>query len=307
MKLEKNMGSRNYILGGGISGLIFSFYNPDFTVISPDVGGQITQGLHQMTWIHKTDETKKLLSDLEVKCSEDIIKIGYYCQGEVRSTCNYGLAGKIIKKKMSEWNFTSREFKVKDTTLSVPGNTIEIYRCNLNEVISKLSKCARVVNDYINFIGNRVISGIDGIFEYDELVSTIPAPVFWNSYQTPIHLHEFKSSPVTFIISYLCPAWYNDDYEMVYVANELYHTRVAKRSHSEYIYEYTGIMPGDVFTSLYGGKVEKHYVNAYGRVHSRENNPPNNRIIFLGRFAQWKHGSKIQDVIKKAINYRKER
>lgn len=30
-----------FIIGGGISGLIYGFYNKDYQIISPDVGGKL--------------------------------------------------------------------------------------------------------------------------------------------------------------------------------------------------------------------------------------------------------------------------
>ena len=35
--------SEKYILGAGISGLICKYFNPEYKIISPDIGGQLTK------------------------------------------------------------------------------------------------------------------------------------------------------------------------------------------------------------------------------------------------------------------------
>ena len=53
--------SNQFIIGGGISGLIFAHYNPEFKIISPVIDGQFNT---TAPWLHLTEETLSLVTDL---------------------------------------------------------------------------------------------------------------------------------------------------------------------------------------------------------------------------------------------------
>ena len=38
---KRHVQSQKFIIGGGIAGLIYGFYNRDYQVISPDIGGKL--------------------------------------------------------------------------------------------------------------------------------------------------------------------------------------------------------------------------------------------------------------------------
>lgn len=295
-----------YIIGGGISGLIFAFYNPEYTIISPDIGGQMTHGMHAMTWIHDTEETRKLLTDLDMSYSFTKTLMGYYYDGQVHDDCNDFANSKIIKKKMSDWTNVTDDFQIKDKTLSVPETFINTLSTDFDELLKRLSKKVKVVNDYVTGIDSKKIYGQNGEYYYKSLVSTMPARLFWKAWTMDGNAFlekspDLKSTPITFIVSELKYPWYDDKYEMIYIAEDYYFTRVSSRK-NEYVYEFTGIMPEDVFKKLYSENVSKYYINKFGRIHTSENKPPQDNIIFLGRFAEWHHSSKIQHVIKKSLN-----
>ena len=62
-----------FILGSGISALIFKYFNPSYKIISPDEkpGGQLTKHNNLLTtfYIHNTLETRELLNNLKIKLS----------------------------------------------------------------------------------------------------------------------------------------------------------------------------------------------------------------------------------------------
>ena len=56
-----------FVIGGGISGLIFAYYNRDYQIISPDIGGKLRNDyLTSTILLHDTPETKRLISDLKL-------------------------------------------------------------------------------------------------------------------------------------------------------------------------------------------------------------------------------------------------
>jgi hypothetical protein len=293
--------TKKFVIGGGISGLIYAFYNPEFIIISPDVGGQMTHGMYSMTWIHDTPETRQLLNDLKIPFKETTTLMGYYYNKKINENCDDISNIKIIKKKMSDWTNFDNNFEIKDKTLSVPETYIKTLETDFSEVIKRISKKVNIINDYIIKIDKDKIYGQNGEYNYSSLVSTMPARIFWNNYQGEKNIPDLKSTPITFIVSKHKFDWYDNKYEMVYIAEDYYFTRVSYRNSGEYVYEFTGIMPEDIWKKIYSPDVIKYYINKFGRIHSIENKPPQDNIIFLGRFAEWKHSSKIQNVIYKSL------
>jgi len=297
--------TKKYVIGAGISGLIFAYYNPEYTIISPDVGGQLLAGTHSLTWIHDTPETRQLHNDLKFEFVPTKTLMGYYYDGEVHDFCPLNINTKIIQKKMSDWYASIVGFEIQDRNLSVPENYIKTLKTDFGKIVDRLASTAKIIDDKIEIITPTKLIGQKGEYEYDEIISTIPANAFWSIYKdermatcTP----KLESKPVTFITVSVKPEWYDDKYEMIYFAEDFRHTRVSLRGYKKYTYEFTGIMPQDIFEEMYKVPVEKYSINKFGRVYSAINEPPTDKIKFLGRFATWHHGSKIQDVIRFAIN-----
>src|SRR3990167_7985279 len=97
--------TKKYIIGGGISGLVFQFYHPEYTIITPDIGG-LFKSAH-IAIIHDTSETRHFLKNLGYENIEKLAKksyIGYYNKGWISDVLSPILNLLIIQKKMSEWN-----------------------------------------------------------------------------------------------------------------------------------------------------------------------------------------------------------
>lgn len=294
-----------FVLGGGISGLIFSYYNPEFTIISPDIGGQLMNGVYNMTWLHRTSQTEELIKELGLDYEIHKTQIGYYSNGEIFDACSSEMNSRIIKRKMSMWNDTDDNFKVLDTTLSVPENFIDTISIDFLKVIDKLKTKVKFIEDKIIEIDlvNRLRSSTND-YRYDELVSTIPANLFWLIYKGITIKPTLNSIPVTFVVTKIPPVWYNNQFEMIYISDSQFYTRVSKRD-NDYVFEFTGVMPKEVFEKLYPDcKIEKYFINRSGRIITSENKPPQDNIHFLGRFAEHSHPSKIQDVIRFSKDYK---
>jgi hypothetical protein len=148
------------------------------------------------------------------------------------------------------------------------------------------------------------IRGQNNDYNYDELISTIPANLFWLIFDGITIKPLLNSIPVTFVVTKNPPVWYNSRFEMIYISDLQFYTRVSKRD-NDFVYEFTGVMPKEVFEKLYpDSKIDKYFINRTGRIITSENKPPQDNIHFLGRFAQWSHPSKIQDVIRFSKDYK---
>lgn len=292
------------IIGGGISGLVFQMYHPEFTIITPDIGGLF--GSYIAT-IHDTTETRKLLKDLGWSNPEFLSKkeyLGYFHKGWIQETLTPELNLLLIQKKMSLWNepidksFVPESF---DMSTSKTANYMMALDVDPSEVLKRISpgkiiegKVVEITDDYVSLEDGRT-------FPYKELVSTIAAPFFWKAFGRE---QEFLSKPVTNIISIQKPPWFDDRFHFVYYDDSLPFSRITKLQ-GKYAIEFTGVLSKQDFQELYPDYGEVDIVPVrFGRIQSTlQNEPPNHRITFLGRFAQWKYGITLENVIKQTLEY----
>jgi hypothetical protein len=294
--------NKKFILGGGISSLIWKFYNSDFTIISPEVGGEFLKGIQSVSWIHDTEETRKLLTDLGLFIDPYEVKIGYYYNGFVHNDCPEKYKQLIAQKKMttldSDEQFPSE--KLPSSVLSTESNVLKTLHVDFNTVFDLLKKNIDCVIDKVVKIDDvHFLTEKNQKYEYQTLISTIPAPFFWDLYNHP---RTFEYLPVTFVETWDKPLIYNDDYQMIYFAEDYTFTRIAKKEPALYSYEFTGKID-NIKQYLPNVRIQKLTTRGIGRLISQTNLPPNNKITFLGRLATWEYSSKIQDVIKKSLNY----
>jgi len=132
----KQIQSHNkFIIGGGIAGLIYGFYNRDYQVISPDVGGKLkTNYLTSTILLHDTPETKRLLGDLKLNPEPTAQVIRYFYHGKVQKNIPANLKELMVTKKLTplgELNKLNIDFKITDTTLSTNDIYIPIFKINI--------------------------------------------------------------------------------------------------------------------------------------------------------------------------------
>jgi len=306
------MSNSNYILGGGISGLVFQFYNPEFTIITPNIGGMYANSY--VVWLHDTAETRKLLTDLGYENVDKLHKrsyMGYYNRGWITEKVTPELGLLLIQKKMSNWNEpVDKTFVPKSYDMSTRGmkdvNYMNVLDVNPADIIRKLDeKHGKIINGFVKKITGDTItytsSNEDIEVRYDEIVSTIAAPFFWKAYGQE---KDFKYSPITNIITKVKPAKYFDDkFEMVYFDDSVPFTRI---SHLQgmYAFEFTGDITKEQFEELYPEyPVEKVVPIKQGRIHQVDNESPRSNITFAGRFGKWQFGITTEHVVKQAIDY----
>lgn len=311
--------SRKLIVGGGISGLIWNFYHRDYHIITPEVGGDF--GKTYMIWLHRTAETIQLIKDLGWKNADRLyhdVYIGYYVDGWIKETLTPQENLKIIQKKMTDWNkpldqnFVPVSYDM-STTKAVKSNVMKTLDVDLSEVISRLNDYANITHGFVRSIYRDAIvttktlqedPEVDGkVIEYDKLVSTIAAPIFWNNYRPVQSPREFRSHPITNVITKTKPNFHDDKFEMVYYDDSVPYARTSKMGDT-YAYEFTGVVPREQIAELLPGTViEDYMVIKFGRIfHGSENTPPTSGIQFLGRFAEWQFGITTEHVVKKTLD-----
>lgn len=307
---------RKIIIGGGITGLIWNFYHPEFYIITPESSGETFTRTY-MVWLHDEVETRKLLTDLGFDNVEKMRKrspIGYFNRHWIADYQTREMNLKMIQKKMTPWDKevnTSFIPKTTDMSLSVIGgdNYLNTLDVDLVEIIKRLNEKATIVNGFVTKITDKDITVKQNfkdvnseIFEYDELISTIAAPFFWKGFGQE---KEFLCLPITNIVTSVKPKEFNDRYEMVYYDDSVPFSRISHLG-GKYALEFTGEITKDAFEKLYPElKVDDYFVVKQGRIFENDSNePPNERITFTGRFGRWQYGITAEHVVAQALNYK---
>jgi NTP pyrophosphatase (non-canonical NTP hydrolase) len=173
---------------------------------------------------------------------------------------------------------------------------------NWNEIIEKLkSKVNIILEDVIRITDTEIITN-KSKYCYEEIVSTIPANIFWNLYYYNSY-PELKSKSVTFAIVDEVPHILDgENFDLVYFIDDRYKYTRINRKDTKYLYEFTGELTEEQIkeTLLSKSEIKQIFVDKLGIIYSNPNNIPPANIRFLGRFATWNHSIKINDVIKES-------
>jgi len=292
-----------FILGSGISALIFKYFNPSYKIISPDEkpGGQLTKHNNLLTtfYIHNTLETRELLNNLKIKYKEKRLKIYYYYYG------------KILENITNEQRINFIKNKINNMNLSVSNNFLDILDCNIEEVIKKLTPkdiiygSIKLINNNRKFFVYQDKNKNLITHYYDMIISSIPANLFFNltyNYKCPYYLNYL---PSTFISSQIKPEFIKDEDSIYYILDDnLPFSRVQRFGINTYIYEATGLLTDEEIKKYIKNftSVERRYVGII-----KDEDILNFKYIkFIGRNALWNSSIKIQDVIKYAKYFKNE-
>jgi len=295
--------SNKFILGGGISGLIFKYFNPNYNIISPNIGGQLKKhkNILMTFYIHNSLETKELLNKLNIKYKEKRLRIYYYYKNKVYSEIDNNLRLKFIRNKMSEYDYDLNSLKIKNLDLSTGTNYLDILDLDINKLIDKLSTDiikaeVKLINNNRKFILIKEDNKLKKL-NYDKLISTIPAKAFFNILYNYESNYKLRYLPATYILSKNKPHFVEEDAIYYVLDDNLIYNRVQKYGEN-YVYEITGIPIDEEIENNISNIIDKE-VRYIGLIRDESIDDFRN-IKFLGRLAQWDSSIKIQDIIKKA-------
>ena len=311
------MSGGKYVLGGGISGLLWGYYHPDYVVFTDQVGRAIT-GADAVVWLNDTDLTRGFIVDLGFKVIPVKKKIGYLSGGQLiryDQLMDRDLDD-LLLKKMVPWEAIDLAM-VSGVTLSVQtprrsftkeNDAIRYLAVDVQEVGRRLVGVlgARFMSGYrIGHVNEHVVETRELKYYYDHVVSTLPAPVFarlWNGAGwAPPNLHY---CPVTFIVSRQMPSyWPGDEYAMVYDADLGSPVSRVGRFGETWRYEITGCVSDEVvarYDPVDGGV----FVNPFGRIVQDVKLEPPPKITFLGRSAEWDYRGLIDRTLEKVHGLR---
>jgi len=303
------MSKRNFVIGAGISGLIFKYYNPNYTIISPEIGGQLTMNIKAPRVLHDTKENKKLLDDLNILYKKKTLKIKYFYNNKLQNTIDKKNIIRLINKKLSHSLFKLHNNVIRDFTLSVKNNKLKYLDCDMDVLIKKLKHNIDIVNKKVILISikNKYITLSDYTkFYYDNLVSTIPAPDFAYLCFDYNFNNKFLYLPATIVKSKFIATKLNSkqwDW-LYYIDDDEVYTRISKNGDG-YIYEISGDLNREEIEKFLGCDVKDFAIQRVSTIFSEKVDGLKN-VKFLGRLACWNHEYKIQDVIKNSMKNENE-
>lgn len=310
----------NYILGAGVSGLIAKYYLPDYQLVCKQsaFGGQVTKSYWPLgpKVLHSHPMTEDFLKAIGMKTELSRVQIRYFYDGKIYPDIPVKLKNAFVNKKTNHFRFNVyTETDVADSTLSVKENYLDYYDIDFNILIKQTLKHLDVddfVDDDVILVSakNKIFTTSSyKQFEYNNVISTIPANSFQNilyDYQMP---NKFHYIPITFALCDKLPVQIRDfdhkEWDWLYVAdNRLPATRITKFD-KKFVYEITGdfsklklmqILDADV-------NVLDSVIQRVGIVHTDEVQDIDG-ISFLGRLAQWSHSIKTQQTVEKVLTIR---
>ena len=292
-----------YVIGGGLSGLIFGYYNPEYTVLTDSFGGFINNRIaRSFIYLHETEATWSLLNDLDVDSFVKELKIAYYhhdtglspepADGFAEDYLPRKIPGEWVPEKV-ELSAPGDEFR----GVFVDENLVDVMK---NEVDSRIGYVHEITEDHI-FFGQDPVppEGVsyDGErnhkLDWDSIVSTVPAPVF-ERFVVGDTGWTLDSEPVTYAELEQIPDRYRElPWNLLYIVDEVPYHRVMRNMLSGKFY---AEMRGEVDF----GPAET-VTHPTGVIHDEDLVAPFEGIEFLGRFAEWSSNVRQDHTIERAI------
>lgn len=306
---------KTLVLGSGISALAYLLYDESaFALAGDQVGGLFKMAADlgpQLIW--KTESTSKLLSDLGVKnMGYRVVKVGYYYAGKLWS--EEELDPEVMKLIRREYSFKTRGTEPRGSHMSSGKGSFEVFDLPVQELVSMLMDrvSLRLIREKALKVDlyERRIETSGRTYHYDDLVSTVPAPVL------------LKLTGNEHLVGTLTA--YDKVYQKVTGDTEdhfFVFEREALSRGFEYVYcpdegapfHRTRIIPGDGFDGLEGvvreytltpalrggGSTPEGILQKGGQIvgggEVLRSLPPSVRL--LGRYASWKHEVRLEHVL----------
>lgn len=274
-----------YILGGGITGLIYAFYNKDYKIITPEIGGQMKSSFSLgPRYLHDTTYSRQLLNDLNIDIIESKIKIGYLSDnGFVKPDDSF-------RKQyfMKSRNTNSLEH-FDSSVMNSYKSEIDILKVDFNEIIEKLK--TEVINEKVETVDLQN-SLINNTIKFEHVISTMPI--------NKLNLFDYNFQ--SFDMNYVQYKTFEDLKDFDYV----YDIRTSTRFHR--ITKDSDFLICDYFNEVDIDINNEYYINhtklKNAQILSVDFVKDLSNIKFAGRYGTWNRKWKTESVIEDAIEFR---
>lgn len=290
----------NYILGGGVAGLIASFYNPSYNVIDANPLGQLNQQFIPGPRIFKDDiETRIFLQKLNIDFHSEKIKIGYTKNGHsIVSLCD--------DFKMQYSIYTRKTALVEKSFMSSGESEFDILTDGTDDfyltVFKKLYEIVkgRVINSKILSINLKekslIVESGNQTLLYNKCISTLNMNIFTKL--ASLDMCTFRTDFKHFV----CCSYNNEldielskKYSYVYSITGYY----SRKTYFKDYIVYEILLPLERINDIEGNIVISTAYNAPVQIQKSIDLRNIGGVELLGRFAQWNHSIKANEIIQK--------
>lgn len=290
MKITKQA---NFILGGGITGLILGNILEDHIVIADRVGGQLNSGFKLGPRILKyTPIVDLFLKKIGIEAEPKNFTIGYYHKGYL-TNCLSEEMRQIYFKKTRGAEFPILESSMSDGESLIYGwDMIEI---ELVKVLAERIK-DRIYSGYITYIDTKEKHLWDNDFiaiNYDNLISTIDSDILFNEIlrvQTQI---EFEKRMV-YYYKILTP--FDLSYDFIYVVDSPAVNRITKIDAKYCCIESNHDISEK--NKIVGSRIDES-ASIESQIKSQLYLKEVNGIILAGRYAEYAHNVRAHNIIER--------
>lgn len=278
-----------YVIGGGLAGMIFAYYNPKYLIISPELGGQAAESFNLGPRLLEYDkDTEELLKELGLNSETEVIKVGFYNEGFTNPSLSFKKfyletsRGKTVKE-VSGMNSMKHEMKVFKTSFK-----------ELSDALAKKLISRHIPNNILKIKeSSQKIELSEKDLPYHHLVVTLP-------YSTYANLSgRFCEKPTAEYVTFvkLKESFFDmKDYNFIYFLNKPFY-RVSK--HSDYLVAEFRVFNPEVFS-----KHILEFKTIRTQVESTETLSASKSVLLFGRFAEQDKSIKTEHLIKKAKLYK---
>jgi hypothetical protein len=292
-----------YVLGGGIAGLIYGFYNKDFIIISPEFGGQMAAEFAiGPRYLHDTPESRKLLQDLGLPIEVFVVKVGYFYNGWHTNTPSKDFREQYYMHSRGTMDgFDS-------TSMNSGKQSFNALRVDFKKMIEllvqELEEQDRLVKGKVEKIDiDKSQMHLDGghgnpTIDYNELVSTMPLNIFCKLANIPFDAQTIQTTYV------LVPA---KDLDMAVHEDFVYVVDKRKPFHRVTFDKFRELAVCDCLGWLDEDEVQRRFPThikfmpmANTQIIPIAAPPELPNVKFIGRYGTWSRGWKTEKVIKVA-------
>ena len=307
MKIQK------VVLGGGIAGLIWAYYNGG-VVISPDFGGQMNHHFKLgPRYLEDHPHTRKFLEEMGMPIVERKVKIGFYDAKGIHDEP----PSEEYKENYYKKSRGRKDLEGYDATALSSGKTEFVtldvdFQALIEKLVQELSLRMQLMPgkaidlDVENGMLTIEDNGNRSMIQFDELVSTMPLNHFCIIAGISM---ELKCEPITYVLVKMTSAFQSiaQKYDYVYVAeiDAPHHRITLDKEQDQMVLDLFGKHEIVDLQKWYGNFINYHTLwNA--QIIPLKDPLVLKRIKFIGRYGTWRREWKTEMVILEAMKAKEQ-
>lgn len=297
-----------YILGGGITGLIFAHYNQDYTVITENIGGQMGSSFTLgPRYLHKTQNSKAFLYSLGLKYSERTATVGYIDDSGWVNEPDVEFRKKYFMKSRGKFDLEGFD----PTVMNSNRSRFEVLDVDFQKLITRLDDkmLNRIKQGKVSRIDtvNKVIQVERGKYtdqlEYDHLVSTLPLKIFpWIlEGDHEIKARKYEAFSMTYCLVDNDDEFDTSSFDFVYDARSSTKWHRMTKDKDGVVLDFFGELDKTELKAHVNSRYQDHKMLPNCQIVSQDKEPHMKDIKFVGRYGTWNRSWKTEKVIDEAI------